>query len=516
MTDSDQTVVLPRQSTTPPEESREDPWQATATGSAPVDGFAAAPAALTRLSWLLTTILMAAAGLARAGWASLSGDELATWALATTPWPELWALRAELDMLTAGYIALIRAWAEVFGASEISLRLPSVLAMAAAAGAIAALVSRLAGPRAGMLTGLLFVTVPVTSRYAHEAGPHALACAFAVLATMALVGLFERPGAWRALGYGAAVAALGLAYPAALLLVLGHLAATLMLRRRAAPWCLPAAVLGAAPAVSLLFLGRPPWQLAGAQEPAGMPDVAGAAAMLVGGVLLGGVIVGLALLAVSGRKPAGVFTAGALAPLLGLFPVAEFTGGDPAAVMIVALPFWLALAAMALGRAPIVRGLLVVVLAAALAVPVHLDIRTDDGHGLAARQVAAVLTERGEPGDAILFGPTRLDERTGRDLVERYVPEQARPADVLAEAPPRAGGQLLAPECVEVDRCVGDAPRVWLLRAGVSDDPLAGLPAAKDGLLRVRYELERTWTFQGATLALFALLPAELDRPAPR
>jgi hypothetical protein len=67
-----------------------------------------------------------------------------------------------------------------------------------------------------------------------------------------------------------------------------------------------------------------------------------------------------------------------------------------------------------------------------------------------------------------------------------------------------------------VAACVGDAPRVWLLRADQRATPLDGLPAAKDGLLRVRYEQERTWTFDGASLTLFTLLPAELDRPAPR
>jgi len=151
-----------------------------------------------------------------------------------------------------------------------------------------------------------------------------------------------------------------------------------------------------------------------------------------------------------------------------------------------------------------------------IGLPAQLDIRTDGGHGLASREVAEVLNEQALAADAILYGPTSRDERIGRDLVARYVVPGARPADVLAQQPPRTGGRLLAGECADVQFCVGDAVRVWLLRADVNPSPLAGLPAAKDGLLRVRYELERTWLFRGASLSLFTLAPAELDRPAPR
>jgi mannosyltransferase len=519
VTDTDQTVVLPRQRTAVEEaEPQPDPWQQPepARGSAPVNGPGGTEAALARLAWLLTTVCVAAVGLVRASWSSLSADELDTWAYATMSWSELWQLRAETDALTAPYYVLIRAWSEVFGTSEFSLRAPSLMAMVAAAGATAALVSRLVDARAGILAGLLFAAVPAASRYAHEAGPQALALAAGVLATAALVRFFERPRFWRWAGYTGAVVLLGLAHGAALLLLVGHAGAVLALRRRVLPAWAPAAALGAAPVVGLLFVARPPWRLPDWQEPVGMPTATAAAEALFGLALLGGVIAGLSMIGLSWKKPAGVFAAAATLPLLGLYPAAELTGLGVPELMLFTLPFWLCLTAMALNRAPLVRGLTVVGLVALVGLPTQLDIRTDAGHGLAAHQVAEVLNEQADAGDAIVYGPTNRDERIGRDLVARYVAAAARPDDVLAQRPPRTDGRLLADECVDVAACVGDAPRVWLLRADQRATPLDGLPAAKDGLLRVRYEQERTWTFDGASLTLFTLLPAELDRPAPR
>jgi mannosyltransferase len=290
----------------------------------------------------------------------------------------------------------------------------------------------------------------------------------------------------------------------------------LALRRRVLPGWLLAAGLGTAPAAGLLFVARPPWRLPGWREPVGMPTAPAAVEALFGLAVLGGVIVGLAMIGLSLKKPAGVFATAAILPLLGLYPAAELTGLGLPELLLFTLPFWLCLAAMALNRAPLVRGLAVVCLVALLGLPTQLDVRTDAGHGLAAREVGEVLNAQAETGDAIIYGPTDRDEQVGRDVVARYVADAARPADVLAQHPPRTDGRLLVDECVDVESCVADAPRVWLLRADQSTSPLDRLPAAKDGLLRVRYEQARTWTFEGASLTLFTLLPAELDRPAPR
>lgn len=514
VTDLDQTVVLPRQpGPAVTQEPREDPW--VARGVAPVGGLIGMDAALRKLAWLLPTVAMATISIVRAGWSSLSADELELWGLVTTPWADLWQLRTELEAFELPYLALMKLWGELFGTADFSLRVPSLLAMTIAAALTAALVSRLVTPRAGVLAGLMFPAVPATSRYAHEVGPEALAVCLAVLSTTALVWLFDRPRWWRVLGYAGSVALMATAHGATLLVLLGHAGAVLALRRRVLLRWFVAAVIGSAPAVGLLFVGRAPWDVPLWLGATGTPTITGFGDVLFGLAALGGVVVGLGLLGMSMKKPAGIFAAAALFPLVAVVPATRATTLDLAELVLFTLPYWFCLAAMALHRVPLIRGVAVLSVIALIGIPTQLDIRADDGHGLAARDVARILNTEATVGDAIIYGPTPVDGRIGRDLVARYVTEEARPADALAEQPPRVGGQLLAQECVDVNLCLADAPRVWLFRTSASTSPLDGMPAAKDGVLRVRYTLERTWTFRGASLSLFSLNP-ELDRPAPR
>jgi mannosyltransferase len=73
---------------------------------------------------------------------------------------------------------------------------------------------------------------------------------------------------------------------------------------------------------------------------------------------------------------------------------------------------------------------------------------------------------------------------------------------VLATNPPRHAGLLLATECPDVPRCLGDADRVWVVRIGALDDPLVNIGPAKDAVLRDRYRVAAMWHPAGLTLAL--------------
>src|SRR6266545_4890425 len=125
-----------------------------------------------------------------------------------------WAWPAVLVLVLSGYqLTRPALWADelaTWGAVRLgwgpALRLPSVLAMAAAAGLLSILGARVAGRPAGLLAGLAFAVVPTTSRYAQEARPYAFAILFAVLASLALVWLLDRPGWPRAALYAVAVA----------------------------------------------------------------------------------------------------------------------------------------------------------------------------------------------------------------------------------------------------------------------------------------------------------------------
>jgi mannosyltransferase len=137
--------------------------------------------------------------------------------MARTPWHEFWPVLRYVDAVLAPYYVLMHAWVSVFGDSDLALRIPSLLAMAAAAGLTGALGARLAGPGAGLLAGIVFGLLPSTSRFGAEARPYALVVFAAVAATYLLLRAWERPTAVRWAGYAGAVAMLSLLHVVAVL-----------------------------------------------------------------------------------------------------------------------------------------------------------------------------------------------------------------------------------------------------------------------------------------------------------
>lgn len=520
MLSNDQTALLPRQGDPLADEAlpRVDGWDVdrpttvirpVATGTAVVEGGVSGEhRALARLSWMLPTITMAVLGLVRVTWPSLSADELGRWAYAVLPWPQAEALLAALEPGAAPYQLALKGWADLAGTTDFVLRVPSVAAMTVAAGLVAALGTRLAGPQVGFLAGLIFAVLPVTSRYAQEIGPQALAICFAALATLALVRLFDRPRFWRYAAYFAAVVLLGLASPAALILLLAHGLTVLVMRRRVFFGWLAAVLLGLAPAAAGYYRWGAPEVRLDWTSPADLPAVTRLPASLFGLALLGGVLVGLGLLGLSGRKPGIVYTTWALVPVLALFSAAQLADVWRPEYLLFTVPAWALLGALALDRYPAMRGVLVAVVVVLLGLPTQLGLRGTDGHGRDSAKLAAVLATQTQPGDAVVYGPTDEAGQVGRDLLTRYLPADRRPKDALATRAPRTDGNLLAAECADVARCLANAPRVWLLRTDRPTGPLDGLPAPKDGPLRTRYTVDRSWSFTGLTLTRLVLKPA--------
>jgi mannosyltransferase len=160
---------------------------------------------------------------------SLWRDEAATISGSNRLIGAIWALTSHQDAVHGLYYLLIHAVIAVGGTSETALRLPSLIAMALAAGLTAELGRRLAkdsglpSPDAiGLLAGLLLAVVPLTTRYAQEARPYALTTLFAVAATYLLVrAVADRRWPWWA-AYAVAIALTALFNLFALLLVVAH------------------------------------------------------------------------------------------------------------------------------------------------------------------------------------------------------------------------------------------------------------------------------------------------------
>ena len=170
----------------------------------------------------------------------------------------------------APYYVLLHFWTAVAGDSEFALRLPSLLCAAAAAGVLAELVRRAAGPGAGLLCGLLCATGPLLLDEAVQArdyGPAMLALALCALWFHEWL-VAPRRGPLLRVGIAAALA--GLMHWFTLPVLAGFAVAALVLRGRAG--IRAALVLAAACVPAALLVG---WSLAGGTYGAPTPAPVG-------------------------------------------------------------------------------------------------------------------------------------------------------------------------------------------------------------------------------------------------
>lgn len=468
---------------------------------------------LTTVVWCVPTLLMGALGLINIATPGLWEDELATWGMVTAPWPDFWRVLSHIDAAIGPYYLLLRLWTAIVGDSDVMLRLPSVVAMAVAAGMAACLGIRLSGRRVGLVAGILFATLPMTSRYAQEARPYAFAVFAAVLATLLLLRLLERPRFLRYLAYTGAVALLGLFHAVALLLLVAHAIVVWKQRRRGVWTWLGAAVTGMLPGLPVFYFG----QRQASEQIAWIPQVsllrlAETAEFLFGGAVLAGAVLALALVAMSMRGPTLVATTWAVVPAVGLLVAAYFTPLWLPRYLLFTLPAWVLLGALTLRRHTVLRGVGAVLAIALLGLPLQLDLRGPSGHSQGTRDVAAIMHTHVQPGDVVVYGPTRDgDQRTARDTVMRYVDPTIGLADPLLLVPPRATGLLSGREYEDdqVAQVLGEPERVWMVRKGRFSDARDDLGGAKEELLREDYAVWQTWPLRGLTVTLLVRESAE-------
>ncbi|MEV5340776.1 glycosyltransferase family 39 protein [Streptomyces sp. NPDC052676] len=182
--------------------------------------------------WLLPvlwTLALGLWGLPRQG--SVWRDEAATWQVARRSTAEICHLLENVDVVHGCYYLLMHLLFECFGPGTTTLRLPSVLAMAVAAGCVAVIGHRLAGVRAGTAAGLTLGLLPAVQFHLQEGRPYALVAAGAALSTLLLVTALRRPVRARHwLAYTCALVLMGLLNWLSLMIVPAHLA-TLLLSR---------------------------------------------------------------------------------------------------------------------------------------------------------------------------------------------------------------------------------------------------------------------------------------------
>lgn len=457
------------------------------------------------LAWLVPGLLMGGIGAAGVQRPGLWADEFATWGMTTVSWSAGLKVLRWVDAVIGPYYGLMKAWTDAFGNSDVSLRIPSVIAMALAAALVGAIGNRVYGMRVGLLAGAVFAVLPGASRFAQEARPYAFTVLGAAVATYALVRILQGGRFRWFAAYTAGIALLGVAHVIALLLIAAHAWVILARRRDRWFWFGLAAFIGILPAAPLLYLGQTQksqvaWIGSFYLTPEAFLETG------FGNAWVAVTIGVMALFALALRYPSSIFTAWAVVPLVALLGLSEYMPLLLPRYLMFTLPAFALLAGTALSRPHSLAAIAGVALVAGLAVPVHLEMRQEDGHGDATHRLASVITDGYRPGDAIVYAEGDAFVGSGwlpRDTVAHYVPSARRPRDVFMIAPPRTDGTLLAKECPQA-ACVPEIlpPRFWVLRLGYLNDAVQGVGEEKESLLRTKYREERTWRPAGFTLAL--------------
>ncbi|MEV8510181.1 glycosyltransferase family 39 protein [Actinoplanes sp. NPDC051475] len=462
-------------------------------------------------------VLMLGFGLAGASRPELSWDEIATADVARRPVVQIWHLLHHIDGVFGPYYLLMHLWTTVLGDSVLALRLPSILAMAAAVAAAGELGRRAFGETVGIVAVVLLCLMPNTSRYAAEARPYGFACLFATLALLLLHRALNDSRARRWCAYGAAVFCMGLSHLLVLAALPAH-AAICALRLRRRPWRRPTLAWGASVAAALLALSPLLWWgMHQRQEqlhwvkPLTLGALCSFPARFVGTPETAWALIGLALYAASrlGRRSAETAVAAAV-PLL---VVGTVSAVGPSFwviryVLYVLMPTAVLAAAglvhACAGLRPrrvgarIVAALVVVAVAAA---PGQLTVRGPTvKNGSDYRTLAGIIRRRQAVGDVIVY---QAGSRTLRPGVGYYLRTDAgAPRDVLMRQTAAQAAALIAQEYRDPVARLAAANRIWLVVAARRGDPVN---ARRDlaRLLHAQYRRAGLWRVKRATMALY-------------
>ncbi|MEU9924758.1 glycosyltransferase family 39 protein [Streptomyces griseoluteus] len=372
-------------------------------------------------------------GLTRHG--SMWRDESVTYRLAHRTLGELLALLGHIDAVHGLYYLLMHGVFALWDGGLAALRLPSVLATALAAAGVGALGSRLAGPRTGVLAGVLFALFPATQQYAQEGRSYALVTAGVVWATyLFLRGLGSAACGWW-VGYGVLLAVVCWVHEFAALVLFAHAVTLRLLRVRWRRWGVaaagvlvtvaPLAVVSARQAAQQLgWLGRP--------SPAIWLAFLAVSAL---GLLLSRVppLAGRAVTALA--LPVLIVPPGLLITVSLLKPwyVDRY--------VLYALTGLALLAGLALDRLPAHLGKTAVCLLALALLPASLAVRTPESRKDDVVAVARTVRKLSRPGDGVLFLPSRR-----REWLLSYPTLYGRLHDVALARPPAASHTLQGTE----------------------------------------------------------------------
>jgi mannosyltransferase len=460
--------------------------------------------------------------------ASYWRDEAATMSAAQRPLGNLLRTLGNIDAVHGAYYLIIWVMVHLGGTGELVTRLPSAVAMACAAAAVAAIGRRLLSPPAGLASGLVFAVLPEVSLYGQDARPYAIVVALAAIASYLLVRAMQDEAGtrhrWLA-GYAVCVGALGIMDIFGLLLIAAH-AVTVGLRclREAGPgspggedggsggraarslavgW-LAAAVAGfllASPVLALGFVqrGTLAWL-----APPGLGAIKNLRE-LVGSATLADVVIlaiaaGVVVSALLGRERLRANWPGSLPalclPWLILPPAILLAASVITPVytlryVLLCIPAIALLAGAGLASLGWVAGTAALAVIAVLGVPAQLHVRTPDGHGDNVRRADRIVADNRRPGDAVLEFKAENFAQAYPYGIRQLIPVSQ------AESPIQSATLIgtFLPDAVVRQRLTR-VSRVWVVEYGHST-PLVIL----NGL---HFRLVRAWRTSDIWLFLYA------------
>ncbi|MEW1753328.1 glycosyltransferase family 39 protein [Streptomyces angustmyceticus] len=445
-------------------------------------------------------------------------DEAVTYDMAHRSLADLWPTLLHVDVVHGLYYALMHLWFRVYDGTlggafgeVVGLRLPSVAAMAVAAAGVALLGERLVGRRAGLFAGCTFALIPVVQQYAQEGRSYATVCALVVWASYLLVLAAARPRRELWLGYTALMLFACLLHEFASLALPAHGAAVILARlprRVLRAWLLSAVTTLAGLAPLAVFSTRQSAQISWLMWPDPLQLLTFAVLAVLG--------VACARVRVRSRGPIGLRALGIPLLLLPTLLLLLLSHVEPAYVDRYVLYYvvgFALLAGAALARLlrPVgasgqtrgrrLRWAVTVGLVPVVLLPVNVHLRSPDSRVDDVTAIAHAIREVAEPGDGLLFMPSR------RRIWRATLPHEFRGLRDLALAKsPLASHTLYGTERS------GDAIRDRMLAARrilVAGDP-DGEPVddndqeiAKRSTLHAAFTVCRTVRVRGARITVY-------------
>lgn len=160
------------------------------------------------------------------------GDEVDTISAVSRTVPQLMRLLGRIDAVHGLYYLLLMPVVQLGGTAELVARLPSAVAMAAAAAGVTAIGNRLVSRRAGLCAGLVFAALPTVTVQGQDARPYAMVTAAVVLSSYLLIRASADSRRRWLVAYGLSLVLVGYMQMFALLMVPAHAVTLTGLGRR--------------------------------------------------------------------------------------------------------------------------------------------------------------------------------------------------------------------------------------------------------------------------------------------